>query len=84
MTEDASASLQISGLAWASHSQVNSYSDTICDQILENSSKSHIFISYIYHCYTNNITYLKIFHNITWNSMLKLLTGYYISGNTYA
>ena len=29
--------------------------------------------SYIYHCHTNNITYSKIFHNTTWNLMLKLL-----------
>ena len=35
--------------------------DNICDWILENSFKSHIY----------NIMY--ILHNTTWNSMLKLL-----------
>ena len=43
----------------------------LCDRILENGSKSHIFISivYIYHCRMKSC----IFHGITWNSMLKLL-----------
>ena len=30
----------------------------------------------------NSITYSKIFHNTTWNSMLKVFKKYF--GNTYA
>ena len=44
-----------------------------CDWILENGSKSHIFISVYYHCNMKSITFPIIFHSTTRNSMLKLL-----------
>ena len=53
----------------------------ICDRILENGSKSHIFI---YYYNMNGITFSTLFHIITWNLMLKLSKLYSkYSGNKY-
>ena len=43
----------------------------MCDWILEDGSNHTFLFRSIYHCHMNSIN-SKIFHNTTWNSLLKL------------